>query len=485
VTNVKGDIAVAGLAVMGQNLILNIADHGFTVIAYNRTASKVDEFMAGQALGKNVVAAHTIQEMAGLLAKPRKIMLMIKAGRAVDDFIELLIPSLEPGDCIIDGGNSHYNDTMRRAKYLEGKGLIYVGCGVSGGEEGARHGPSLMPGGSAAAWPLVKNIFTAICARTPDGSPCCEWMGENGAGHFVKMTHNGIEYGDLQCIAEAYHIMRDGFGMSLPDIASVFTEWNKGELNSYLVEITAKLLTAKDANGKFLIDAILDVTGQKGTGKWTSVSSLELGVPVTLIAESILSRDLSALKEERSLAVKMLKGPKKKMSSGNGDSVSNLQKALFASKIVSYCQGFMLLRKASEEYRWNLDLGKTALVWRAGCIIRSAFLDRIKAAYDKNQGLKSLFLDDYFKSALDKCQDGWRKTVAAAVEAGIPVPAMSSGIAFYDGFRCNSLPASLIQAQRDYFGAHAYERIDMPRGRFFHNDWTGRGGEIEAGSYNA
>jgi 6-phosphogluconate dehydrogenase len=485
VENIKGDIGVAGLAVMGRNLILNMADHGFTVAAYNRTASKVDEFIAGPAKGKNVLGAHTVEEMAGLLVKPRKIMLMIKAGKAVDDFIELLIPSLEPGDCIIDGGNSHYSDTMRRAKYVESKGLLYVGCGVSGGEEGARHGPSLMPGGSAAAWTLVKNIFTAICAKTPDGSPCCEWMGKNGAGHFVKMTHNGIEYGDLQCIAEAYHIMRDGFSMSLPDIASVFTGWNKGELNSYLVEITAKLLTAKDAKGKFLVDDILDVTGQKGTGKWTSVSSVELGVPVTLIAEAVFSRDLSAFKEERSLAAKVLKGPKKKMSSGNGDSVSNLQKALFASKIVSYCQGFMLLRKASQEYRWNLDLGKTALVWRAGCIIRSAFLDRIKSAYHKNPGLNSLFLDDYFKSALDTCQDGWRKTVAAAVEAGIPVPAMSSGIAFYDGFRCNRLPASLIQAQRDYFGAHAYERIDMPRGRFFHNEWTGRGGETEAGTYNA
>jgi 6-phosphogluconate dehydrogenase len=485
VKNTKADIAVVGLAVMGQNLILNMADHGFTVVAFNRTASKVNEFMAGPAQGKSVAAAHSVQEMAGLLEKPRKVMLMIKAGQAVDDFIELLLPNLEPGDCIIDGGNSHYSDTMRRVKYVESKGLLYVGCGVSGGEEGARHGPSLMPGGSAAAWPVVKDIFTAICAKTPDASPCCEWMGENGAGHFVKMAHNGIEYADLQCIAEAYQIMRDGLSMSLPDISSAFTDWNKGELNSYLVEITANLLTAKDANGKFLIDAILDVTGQKGTGKWTSVSSLELGVPVTLIAEAVFSRSLSALKKERSLAASVLKGPKKKFSVNNGEFVNNLQKALFASKIVSYCQGFMLLHKASKEYRWNLNFGKIALVWRAGCIIRSAFLDRIKAAYDKNPGLTSLFLDDYFKTTLEKCQDGWRKTISAAVEAGIPMPAMSSGLAFYDGVRCDRLPASLIQAQRDYFGAHAYERTDMPRGRFFHNDWTGPGGETEAGSYNA
>jgi 6-phosphogluconate dehydrogenase len=485
VKSIKADIAVAGLAVMGQNLILNMADHGFTVVAYNRTASKVDEFMAGPARGKSVVAAHTVNEMAGLLAKPRKIMLMIKAGQAVDDFIELLLPCLEPGDCIIDGGNSHYNETIRRTKYVEDKGLLYVGCGVSGGEEGARHGPSLMPGGSASAWPLVKDIFTAICAKTPDDAPCCEWMGDNGAGHFVKMTHNGIEYGDLQCIAEAYQIMRDGLGMSLPNIALVFAEWNKGELNSYLVEITAKLLDAKDANGKFLVDVILDVSGQKGTGKWTSVSSFELGVPVTLIAEAVFSRGLSTLKEERSLAASVLRGPKKKMSLGNGDSVSNLQKALFASKIVSYGQGFMLLLKASEVYKWNLDFGKIASVWRAGCIIRSSFLNRIKTAYSANPGIPSLLLDNYFKTALDECQNGWRKTVVAAVEAGISVPAMSTGLAFYDGLRCSRLPANLIQAQRDYFGAHAYERTDKPRGIFFHNDWTGRGGEKEAGSYNA
>jgi 6-phosphogluconate dehydrogenase len=485
VKNAKADIAVAGLAVMGQNLILNMADHGFTVVAYNRTAAKVDAFMAGPAMGKSIMAANSIPEIADLLAKPRKIMLMIKAGKAVDDYIELLLPCLEPGDCIIDGGNSHYSETIRRTKYVESRGLLYIGCGVSGGEEGARHGPSLMPGGSVTAWPFIKTIFTAICAKTPDGSPCCEWMGDNGAGHFVKMAHNGIEYGDLQCIAEAYQFLRDALAMSLPDIASVFAEWNKGELNSYLIDITSRLLTARDIDGTFLVDSILDVTGQKGTGKWTSVSSLDLGVPVTLIAEAVFSRDLSSRKEERTLAAKVLKGPNRKLAESNGDAVSNLQKALFASKIVSYCQGFMLLRKASEEYGWKLDFGKTASVWRAGCIIRSAFLDRIKEAYGKNPGLTSLFLDDYFKNALDHCQDGWRKTIAFAVEAGIPVPAISSGLAFYDSYRCSRLPAGLIQAQRDYFGAHAYERTDKPRGRFFHNDWTGTMGEKEAGSYNA
>jgi len=485
VTNAKGDIAVVGLAVMGQNLILNLAERGFTVVAFNRTASKLNKFFDGPARGRNIVAAHDLREMAELLAKPRKVMLMIKAGRAVDEFIELLLPCLDTGDCIVDGGNSHFSDSMRRAKYLESKGLLYIGCGVSGGEQGARNGPSLMPGGSKAAWPLVKGIFTAICAKAADGMPCCEWMGENGAGHFVKMAHNGIEYGDLQCIAEAYQIMRDGLGMKVPEIASAFTEWNNGELNSYLIQITGKLLTIKDADGKFLIDKILDVTGQKGTGKWVSASALDLGVPLALITEAVLSRDLSALKDDRSVGSKLLKGPKLKNLSDTKNWLNNLQQALFASKMVSYCQGFMLLDKASKEYRWNLDPGTIASVWRGGCIIRSVFLDRIKAAFEKNPSLPSLFLDDYFNTSLEKCQGGWRETVAAAVEAGIPVPAMSSALSFYDGYRCNNLPANLIQAQRDYFGAHAYERNDRPRGVFFHFDWTGNGGETTAGRYNA
>jgi 6-phosphogluconate dehydrogenase len=483
--NTRGDIGVVGLAVMGANLALNMADHGFTVVVYNRTAAKTNEFLSGPARGKSIIGARSLEEMIGRLERPRKIMLMVKAGSPVDDFTDVLLRLLQPGDCIIDGGNSHFTDSMRRAKLVEAAGLLYVGCGVSGGEEGARNGPSLMPGGSAAAWQLVKPIFQSICAKTPDGVPCCDWVGENGAGHFVKMTHNGIEYGDLQLIGESYQFLRDGLGMEPVEMSKVLSEWNRGELNSYLVEITAHILGVRDQDESFLVDKILDVSGQKGTGKWISVSSLDLGVPVTLIAEAVFSRCLSAKKGERVLASKALAGPDRKISGEKQECILNLRDALFASKIISYAQGFMLLRQAAVEFSWNLDLGNIALMWRAGCIIRSVLLDGIKEAFNRDKTLPSLLLDRYFSDAVARCQDGWRKTVAAAALAGIPVPALSAGLAFYDGYRCNRLPANLLQAQRDYFGAHTYERTDSPRGRFFHTDWTGRGGQTFSGSYNA
>jgi 6-phosphogluconate dehydrogenase len=476
----KADIAVFGLAVMGENLVLNMADHGFTVAAYNRTVSKVDDFINGPAKGKSVVGVHSINELVSALKKPRLVMLMVKAGQAVDETIEQILPFLEPGDCIIDGGNSHYIDTIRRAKRVEACRMLFVGCGVSGGEEGARRGPSMMPGGNHAAWPLIKNIFQSICAKTPDGFPCCEWVGDNGAGHFVKMTHNGIEYGDLQLIGEAYQIMREGLGMSVPEISTAFEEWNRGELNSYLIEITAAILKVKDADGSFLIDKILDVSGQKGTGKWTSVASLDFGTPVSLIAEAVFARSLSSMKEERILASELLKGPPRNIAGDRRGVLEDLRKALWASKIVSYGQGFMLLREASVKYKWNLDYSKIASMWRAGCIIRSVFLEKIRDAFEKNALLRSLFLDRYFINAVEQCQTGWRKTVAVAVESGIPVPAMAGAITFFDGYRCARLPANLLQAQRDYFGAHTYERIDKPRGSFFHADWAGKGGETTA-----
>jgi 6-phosphogluconate dehydrogenase len=480
-----GDIGVVGLAVMGANLALNMADHGFSVVVYNRTVSKADEFVSGPARGKSVAAAHSLQEMVGRLSRPRKIMLMVKAGKPVDDFVDSLLPLLAAGDCIIDGGNSHYKDTIRRVQRVEAAGMLYVGCGVSGGEDGARNGPSLMPGGSAAAWPVVKPVLQSICARTPDGFPCCDWVGDSGAGHFVKMTHNGIEYGDLQIIGESYQFLRDGMGMDPAQCATVFRGWNEGDLDSYLVEITADILDHKDSGGSYLVDTILDVSGQKGTGKWTSESSLDMGVPVTLIAEAVFSRCLSSERNERVLASTTLSGPDRKVVGDKKECIAGLRYALYASKIISYAQGFMLLRRAAREYSWDLNLGAIALVWRAGCIIRSKFLDRIKQAYAANPGMESLLLDDYFRTALAQCQNGWRKTVAAAACAGIPVPAISAALAFYDGYRCDKLPANLLQAQRDYFGAHTYERIDRPRGTFFHTDWTGKGGQAASGSYNA
>ncbi len=479
-----GDIALIGLAVMGQNLILNMGDKGYTVVAFNRTVSKVDEFLDGAAKGHaKVLGAHSLAEMAGLLKRPRKVMLMVKAGQAVDDFIELVLPYLEPGDLIIDGGNSHFPDTIRRTKYVESKGLLYIGTGVSGGEEGARNGPSIMPGGSPAAWPLVKDIFQAICAKTPSGEPCCDWIGEGGAGHFVKMVHNGIEYGDMQLICEAYQMMKEGLGMSNQEMHDVFTEWNQGELDSYLIEITRDILGYKDEDGESVVDKILDTAGQKGTGKWTVVSSLDFGMPVTLIAEAVHARALSALKNARVAASKLLDGPQCKFSGDRAALVEDIRRALLASKIVSYAQGFMLMTEASREYRWNLNYGGVALVWRGGCIIRSAFLGQIKAAYDKNKDLENLLLDDYFRGVIAKCQESWRRAVIKAVELGIPVPAFSTALSFYDGYRSERLPANLLQAQRDYFGAHTYERVDRPRGQFFHTNWTGKGGSVSSSTY--
>src|SRR6185369_12420065 len=414
------DIALIGLAVMGQNLILNMADHGYQVVAFNRTVSKVDEFLNEAAKEhKNVVGAHSIEEMVKLLKRPRKIMLMVKAGKAVDDFIDQILPYLEPGDLLIDGGNSHFPDTIRRTKYLEGKGLLFVGTGVSGGEEGARFGPSLMPGGSPAAWPLVKDIFQAICARTPSGEPCADWMGEDGAGHYVKMVHNGIEYGDMQLICEAYQLLKEGLGMTNDQMHQVFAEWNKGELDSYLIQITSEILAHKDEHGQYVVDQILDTAGQKGTGKWTSVNSLDLGMPLTLIGEAVYARCLSAIKDARVEASKILSGPKFQFDGDRKAFIEDIRQALLASKIVSYAQGFMLLREAAKEYHWNLNYGGMALVWREGCIIRSAFLGKIKEAFDKNPALSSLLLDPYFTEVISRCQASWRRVVSTAVQAGV------------------------------------------------------------------
>jgi len=480
----KADIALIGLAVMGQNLILNMNDHGYTVVAYNRTTSKVGDFLNDAAKGREtILGAHSIQEMAGLLKRPRKVMLMVKAGQAVDDFIELVLPCLEPGDLIIDGGNSHFPDTIRRTKYLESKGMLYVGTGVSGGEEGARFGPAMMPGGSPAAWPLVKDIFQAICAKTPAGEPCCDWMGEDGAGHYVKMVHNGIEYGDMQLICEAYQLMKEGLGLSNEEMHACFAEWNKGELDSYLIEITRDILGFKDEAGEYVVDKILDTAGQKGTGKWTSISSLDLGMPLTLIGEAVYARCLSALKNDRVAASKILLGPQFRFTGDREAFIEDIRQALLASKIVSYAQGFMLLREAAKEYHWNLNYGSIAMVWRAGCIIRSAFLGKIKDAFGNDPALPNLLLDPYFQGVIERCQGSWRRAISTAVQAGVPVPAFTTALAFFDGFRSQRLPANLLQAQRDYFGAHTYERVDQPRGKFFHTNWTGKGGNVAAGQY--
>ena len=479
----NADIALIGLAVMGQNLILNMNDHGFTVVAFNRTVSKVDDFLNKEAKGTKVIGAHSIEEMTALLKKPRRVMLMVKAGAAVDEFIEHLLPHLEPGDIIIDGGNSLFEDTARRVKYVESKGLLYVGTGVSGGEEGARHGPSIMPGGSPAAWPHVKDIFQGIAAKVADGSPCCDWVGEGGAGHYVKMVHNGIEYGDMQLICEAYNLMKTGLGMTPDQMHQVFAEWNKTELDSYLIEITRDILAFKDADGQPLVDKILDTAGQKGTGKWTVQNSAELGIPITLIAEAVYARCISALKDDRVAAAKKLKGPKPTIKGDHTQFVENVRLALYASKIISYTQGYMLMRAAAAEHKWNLNYGGIALMWRGGCIIRSAFLGKIKEAFDKNAKLTNLLLDPFFRKAVKDAQRSWRNVVAVAAKKGIPVPAFSTALAFYDGYRSATLPANLLQAQRDYFGAHTYERIDQPRGQFFHTNWTGHGGTTASGSY--
>lgn len=477
------DIGVVGLAVMGENLILNMESKGFHVTAYNRTVDKVDNFVNGRAKGKNIFGARSLQELVASLKRPRKVMIMVKAGKPVDDFIESLIPHLEPGDIIIDGGNTHFPDTNRRTQYVESKGLLYIGTGVSGGEEGALLGPSIMPGGSPAAWPVVKPIFQAIAAKVEGGVPCCDWVGENGAGHFVKMVHNGIEYGDMQLINEVYHLMKDVLGMSADEMHEVFKEWNEGELDSYLIEITRDILAYKDTDGKPLVDKILDTAGQKGTGKWTGVSALDLGIPLTLIGEAVFSRCLSAIKDERVAASKVLSGPKPSFSGDKKAFINDLKNALYASKIISYAQGYQLMQAAAKEYGWNLNYGGIALMWRGGCIIRSVFLGKIKEAFDKNPNLSNLLLDPFFTEKVMSSQEGWRRVVAAAITNGIPMPAMSSALSYFDGYRSERLPANLLQAQRDYFGAHTYERLDKPRGEFFHTNWTGRGGNTASTTY--
>ena len=486
-----GDIALIGLAVMGQNLVLNMNDHGFTVVVYNRTTSKVDDFLANEAKGTNVLGAHSIEEMVARLKRPRRVMMLVKAGPPVDEFIEQLLPRLAAGDIIIDGGNSLFEDTNRRMALCESRGLLYIGTGVSGGEEGARRGPSIMPGGSPAAWPHVQAIFQSVAAKVDGGVPCCDWVGEGGAGHYVKMVHNGIEYGDMQLICEDYSIMKNGLGMGADEMHRVFADWNTGELDSYLVEITRDILAKKDEDGLPLVDKILDTAGQKGTGKWAVINSQDLGIPITLMAEAVYSRCVSALKEERVKAGRILKGPRPLLGSiaANPDRkqafIDDIKGALYASKIVSYAQGYMLMRAAAREYGWNLRYGAIALMWRGGCIIRSRFLGRIKDAYDKNPKLTNLMLDAYFRGEIKKAQKGWRNVVATAAKRGIPVPAFSTALAFYDQYRSAVLPANLLQAQRDYFGAHTYERADKPRGEFFHTNWTGRGGITSSSTYNA
>lgn len=480
----KADIGLIGLAVMGENLALNMESKGFTVAVFNRTTEKVSAFTEGRAKGKNIIGTYSIEELVNSLKRPRKIMLMVKAGKPVDDFIELLIPHLEKGDIIIDGGNSHFTDTIRRTKYLEEKGLLFIGTGVSGGEEGALRGPSLMPGGSPEAWPHVKAIFQAVAAKADDGTPCCDWVGENGAGHFVKMVHNGIEYGDMQLICEAYHLMKDLLGMSADEMHEVFKEWNEGELNSYLIEITSDILAYKDEGGEPLVDKILDTAGQKGTGKWTAVAALDEGLPLTLIGEAVFSRCLSAMKEERVEASKVLSGPVPKYTGDRKQMTEDIRNALYASKIVSYAQGYTLMRAAAKTYGWNLNYGGIALMWRGGCIIRSKFLGRIKEAFDRNPDLTNLLLDPFFKESVEKAQDSWRRVSSAALMNGIPVPAFTSALCYYDAYRSERLPANLLQAQRDYFGAHTYERTDRPRGEFFHTNWTGKGGTTSATTYN-
>ncbi|MGD0583887.1 MAG: decarboxylating NADP(+)-dependent phosphogluconate dehydrogenase [Bacteroidales bacterium] len=480
----QSDIGLIGLAVMGENLVLNMESKGFRVTVYNRSIKKVDDFLAGRAKGKNISGAHSVEELVASLKRPRKVMLMIKAGPAVDEMINNVLPFLEKGDIIIDGGNTHFPDTNRRTAFVESKGLLYIGTGVSGGEEGALLGPSIMPGGSGAAWPEIKPIFQSIAARVEDGTPCCDWVGENGAGHFVKMVHNGIEYGDMQLITEAYQLMRDLLGMTADDMHIVFREWNNGDLNSYLIEITRDILAYRDADGKPLVDKILDTAGQKGTGKWTAVTALELGIPLTLIGEAVFSRCLSAIKDERVRASKVLKGPDRSFTGDRKSFINDIRDAVYASKIVSYAQGYTLMRAAAEEYKWNLNYGGIALMWRGGCIIRSAFLGKIKEAYDSDPDTANLLLTPFFRDKVLKAQKGWRNVVAAAAVNGISLPAISAALGYFDGYRCEKLPANLLQAQRDYFGAHTYERTDSPRGKFFHTNWTGRGGTTASTTYN-
>ncbi|KAJ3003992.1 6-phosphogluconate dehydrogenase, decarboxylating, partial [Thoreauomyces humboldtii] len=480
-----GDIGLIGLAVMGQNLILNMNDKGFTVVAYNRTTSKVDDFLAQEAKDTKVQGAHSIEELCKKLKSPRKVMLLVKAGKPVDDFIEQLVPHLEAGDLIIDGGNSHYPDTERRVKELKAKGLLYVGTGVSGGEEGARHGPSLMPGGSPEAWPLIKDIFQSVAAKTEKGEPCCEWVGEGGSGHYVKMVHNGIEYGDMQILAEAYDIMKNLLGMSYDEMAATFTEWNKSELDSFLVEITAQVLAFKDEDGSPLVEKIRDAAGQKGTGKWTAISALDLGIPVTLVSEAVFSRCLSALKDERVAASKILRGPENVKFSGDKKAfLEDVRQAIYAAKIVSYAQGFMELRAAGDEANWNLNFGAIALMWRGGCIIRSAFLGDISNAFKVKPDLRNLLLDPFFTKAIHRALPHYRRVASQAILLGVSIPALTSALSFYDGYRSARGPANLLQAQRDFFGAHTYELEDKT-GTWVHTNWTGRGGRVASSTYNA
>ena len=480
----QADIGLVGLAVMGQNLVLNMADHGYRVAVFNRTTEKVDAFLAGPAAGTSVAGTHSLAELAASLRRPRVAMLMVQAGEAVDATISQLVPHLEPGDVIVDGGNSNFEDSIRRERELRERGLLFVGTGISGGEEGARHGPSIMPGGNPEAWPHVREIFQGIAAKVDGGTPCCDWVGEGGAGHYVKMVHNGIEYGDMQVIAEAYDLLRTVAGLGYDELHDVFVDWNRGKLDSYLVEITAEIMAFRDTDGEPLVERILDAAGQKGTGKWAAISSLELGVPMSLVAEAVYARILSALAEERRAAARVLGAPGPPTNPGDGF-VEAVRDALYASKIVSYAQGFMLFREAAGEYGWNLNYGGIALMWRGGCIIRSAFLGRIKEAFDRDPALPNLLLDPYFRSELAAAEPGWRRTVTTAVDTAVPVPAYSAALAFFDGYRRERLPANLVQAQRDYFGAHTYERVDRRRGERFHTNWTGRGGETASGAYDA
>ena len=476
------DIGLIGLAVMGENLVLNMERNGYTVAVFNRSVEKVDKFVNGRGKGKNFIPAHSIEEFVDSLERPRKVMMLVKAGKPVDDFIEQLIPFLGEGDIIIDGGNSHFPDTIRRTEYVESKGLLFIGTGVSGGEEGALNGPSIMPGGSAEAWKHVKKIFQDIAANV-DNTPCCNWVGDNGAGHFVKMVHNGIEYGDMQLISEAYFIMKNLLGMSADEMHDVFAEWNKGDLDSYLIEITRDILAYKE-NGEALVEKILDTAGQKGTGKWTGIAALDIGVPLTLIGESVFARVLSSQKDERVEASKVISGPKPSFTGDKKLFIKDIQQALYASKIISYAQGYVLMSEASKEYGWKLNYGELAQMWRGGCIIRSAFLSKITEAFNKNPELKNLVLDPFFNDKLHQAQKGWRNVVSTAINNGIPVPALSTALAYFDGYRTESLPANMLQAQRDYFGAHTYERVDRPRGEFFHTNWTGRGGDTASSTYS-
>jgi 6-phosphogluconate dehydrogenase len=479
----KADIGLIGLAVMGESLALNMENRGFSVAVYNWITIKVDDFMRGRGAGKKFIGCHSIAELAANLSRPRKVMLMIKAGQAVDDIIEQLLDVFEQGDIIIDGGNSRYQDTMRRTVYVESKGLLYIGAGVSGGEEGALTGPSIMAGGSPAAWLEVKPVLQAISAKVEDGTPCCDWVGGNGAGHFVKMVHNGIEYGDMQLICEIYDLMRHVLGLSCEETGTVFVQWNQGALNSYLVEITGNILRHQDDDGQPLVEKILDTAGQKGTGKWTGIAAMELTIPLTLIGEAVFSRFLSAAKDERVRASKVFSGPKPVPPVDKVAFIKDLEKALYAAKVISYAQGYLLMREAAKEYKWNLNYGSIALMWRGGCIIRSIFLSKIKAAFDKKPDLENLLLDPFFTGVIEEAQASWRRVVAAAVHNGISTPALASALAYFDAYRRERLPANLLQAQRDYFGAHTYERIDKPRGEFLHTNWTGRGGTMSASTY--